>query len=114
MSTDDNASEKKMLMGNQGGKKCFIATAAYGSPIADEVMFLRRLRDDRLKQSRIGSLFVQVYEWIYYQFSPRVASIMDRNRRFKNFMKIMIVQPIVRFLRVISKSIHKIKRIIRN
>ena len=112
MSTDEGASEKKMLH-DPYRPKCFIATAAYGSPIADEVMFLRRLRDDRLKQSRIGSLFVQVYEWIYYQFSPRVASIMDRNRRFKNFMKIMIVQPIVRFLRVISKSIHKIKRIIR-
>ena len=90
---------------------CFIATAAYSSPIAPKVMFLRRVRDNELKKTRIGSLFIQAYEWIYYKFSPRVASVMDQNPTFKTFMRIMIVEPIVKFLQVIFKALPTIKHI---
>ena len=52
---------------------CFIATAAYGSHLSPQVTFLKYVRDIRLKQSRLGNLFVNRFEWVYYKFSPHVA-----------------------------------------
>jgi hypothetical protein len=43
-------------------KKCFIATAAYGSALAPQVVTLRAFRDDRLRQSRLGRWMIDVYE----------------------------------------------------
>ena len=90
---------------------CAITTATYRSPIAPMVMFLRRVRDNKFKKTRVGSLFIQAYEWIYYKFSPRVASVMDQNPTFKTFMRIMVVEPIVKILQVIFKASHRIKHI---
>jgi hypothetical protein len=41
---------------------CFVATAAWGSPLAAEVGALRRLRDERLVHSDLGRLLVAVYQ----------------------------------------------------
>ena len=52
-----------------GGGRCFIATAAYGTPMAQEVRYLRAFRDQYLLTNRAGTWFV---EW-YYDWSPPVA-----------------------------------------
>lgn len=50
-------------------KNCFIATAAFGSPLEKHVVALRRFRDRVLKSSFWGQMFIKAY----YQTSPPVA-----------------------------------------
>jgi hypothetical protein len=51
---------------------CFVATAAYGSPLADEIWALRRFRDRYLMTNPAGRAFVDTY----YSFGPYAADII--------------------------------------
>lgn len=46
---------------DEGGHECFIATAAYGTPMAGELDTLRGFRDQVLKKTSLGSSFVDFY-----------------------------------------------------
>jgi hypothetical protein len=81
------------------GGVCFIATAAYGSPYAQEVQFLREFRDIELKSTSGGVEFVKFYENIYYRFSPQIANKMHENENIKQILRWFIVSPIVFALR---------------
>lgn len=54
---------------------CFIATAAYGSVLANDVEMLRRFRDSMLKRSVLGELAVETY----YTFGPPVAGVVGES-----------------------------------
>ncbi len=58
---------------------CYIATAVYGSYDAPQVLTLRRFRDERLKKTALGRLFIRVY----YRLSPPAAARL-RNARHAN------------------------------
>ena len=69
---------------------CFIATAAYGSPMASQVQVLRDFRDRFLLPHGIGRTLV----FYYYSHSPPVAeAIADRNT-LKRIVRVGLV-PVV-------------------
>ncbi len=71
---------------------CFIATAAYGTPMAQEINILRQFRDTSLESNLLGRNLVTVY----YNISPPIAKIIVRNKKMREFVRFFLT-PIVRF-----------------
>ena len=62
-----------------GGGGCFIATAAYGSPLHPKVQLLRTFRDRYLLSNLPGRLFVRAY----YATSPTMAAVIAEHQRLR-------------------------------
>ena len=58
---------------------CFIATAAYGTPMAEEIQVLREFRDEYLLTNPLGQALVDVY----YRVSPPVAEFITEHPGLK-------------------------------
>jgi len=70
---------------------CFIATAAYGTPTAEQIDVLREFRDIVLLKSTAGSQFVA----LYYQLSPPVADFISGSSFLRTLVRELLVDPIV-------------------
>ncbi|MDH4268921.1 MAG: hypothetical protein OEV52_01230 [Dehalococcoidia bacterium] len=70
---------------------CFVATAAYGTPTAEQIDVLREFRDVVLLESAVGSQFVT----LYYQLSPPVANFIVRSDLLRTLVRELLVDPIV-------------------
>jgi len=70
---------------------CFIATAAYGTPTAEQIDVLREFRDVVLLESAAGSQFVA----LYYQLSPPVADFISGSSFLRTLVRELLVDPIV-------------------
>jgi hypothetical protein len=73
---------------------CFIATAAYGSAMANDVESLRRFRDVVLKSTALGELAVETY----YTFGPPVAGVVGESELLRATARTALT-PIVKAVR---------------
>ena len=62
-----------------GAGWCFIATAAYGTPMAEEIGILREFRDEYLLTNTVGRALVD----IYYRVSPPIAEFITEHPSLK-------------------------------
>jgi len=78
---------------------CFVASVAYGTPLAKEVDHLRKYRDQYLLQSCLGRILVN----IYYKVGPFIASIVNRSSTLK-FVTRQILSPLVHYAKMRTQS----------
>jgi len=85
--------------GDGGGSSldCFIATACYGTPMADEVKILRRFRDRYLTKNPAGREFIRLYN----KYGPKAAAFIRDKEPLKKIIR-HCLQPIILFMRVSS------------
>ena len=63
---------------------CFIATAAYGSAMADDVRYLRAFRDQYLLTNELGRRFVSYY----YRWSPPLAEGLRSHENWRALVRL--------------------------
>ncbi len=74
-----------------GGGWCFIATAAYGTPMAGEIQVLREFRDEYMLNIPIGEALVG----FYYRVSPPVAEFINQHPGLKPIVRAGLLPVIV-------------------
>lgn len=89
-------SDETVIYGNQltfrTDAACFIATAAYGSPLEPHVSVLSRFRDQYLQSNQAGKQFVR----FYYRFSPPVAEVISDSWFLRILTRIALL-PLIGF-----------------
>lgn len=73
---------------------CFIATAAYGSPMVAELDTLREFRDTKLEPNRVGRKLVG----LYYTVSPPVANVISRSEGMRALVRLNL-DPVIHALK---------------
>ena len=82
---------ERELLGEQGAAMCFVATAAYGTPSAEEIDVLRNFRDDVLLKSEAG----RDYVGFYYAVSPPIADFIAGHKYVRTLVRELLIDPIV-------------------
>ncbi|WP_457577128.1 SGNH/GDSL hydrolase family protein [Desulfomarina sp.] len=86
--------------GGGGGSSgpCFIATAAFGSPVEKHVTLLKEFRDNFLLTNTLGKLFVKTY----YALSPPAAHFISQHENIRQIIRILLY-PLVGLSYVLLK-----------
>lgn len=90
---ENAASNSKNQESQQSSQKegCYIVTAVYGSYDAPEVLVLRKFRDNVLKKSRGGRMFIK----IYYALSPGLAEKLKDYTFINNKVRVILNRMII-------------------
>ena len=75
-----------------GGGSCFIATAAYGSPVEKHVSILKDFRDVYLVRCAPGRMIARTY----YKYSPRMAIFIGKHNILKAVVAFSLI-PLIAF-----------------
>jgi len=65
------------------GEPCFIATATYGTPMAEEIEILRQFRDEYLLTGAQGQALVD----LYYRVSPPIAEFITEHPSLRTIVR---------------------------
>lgn len=84
--------------GSETGPPCFIATAAFGTPLAEEVVMLKHLRDDYLAHTEYGRTLVACY----YRFSPPAARVIRDDDQLRHITRMLLAPAIT----MLNLSLH--------
>ena len=71
---------------------CFVATAAFGSPMANEVGSLRRFRDRNLSNHQLGRALVSAY----YAIGPVLADVIRAHDALRAAARV-VLHPVIEF-----------------
>lgn len=85
--TQDGFERYKSAGGGEEGGYCFVATAAYGSPLHPHVQLLRGFRDSWLLTNEPGRAFVS----FYYANGPRWASFVAPSSPLRVVVQVLLV-----------------------
>jgi hypothetical protein len=78
---------------------CFIATAAYGSAMAPQVLTLCQFRDTRLRANRLGQWIITTYE----RLSPPLATWIAERPVARAWLRSLILAPALWFVRHLAQ-----------
>jgi len=84
----------KLTIEAVGTPLCFIATAAYGTPEAEEINIIREFRDVVLRPNSLGAELVS----LYYEASPPIAEFISQNEALRTAVRVGFIDPIVAIL----------------
>jgi peptide/nickel transport system substrate-binding protein len=70
--------------------QCLIATAAFGSELTPQVQYLRHFRDHYILSTASGSAFMNIFNSIYYSFSPQVAQYEREQPWFQGMIEVVL------------------------
>jgi hypothetical protein len=96
---DGLASEAERILSLIPVSPCFIATAAYGTPMAPQIQVLRDFRDQYLITNPVGKALVE----FYYKVSPPMAEFITEHPALKPVVRAALV-PAVALSRVAVNS----------
>jgi hypothetical protein len=83
-----NFEEEPSTPSGPGG--CFIATAAHGTPMAEEIQILREFRDEYLLANPVGQALVD----LYYRVSPSMAEFITEHPSLKPIVRAGLVPAV--------------------
>jgi len=82
-------------------RRCFIASAAYGSELVPEVQRLREFRDTAIISSFSGASFMRLFDSFYYSFSPSIANAVSSSPTLAGMVRVTLY-PLIEILRFAS------------
>lgn len=85
----------------KSGGGCIIATATYGGPLSQEVVFMRHVRDDLIGSNNLGQLLVTQWNSFYYSWSPPVAQAIAGSETAKNIFGALLT-PLLGLMHLVS------------
>lgn len=93
------ARQMKDDLDSSGKSGCFVATAACGSRLAPEVVYLLHVRDDVLLRTSIGSTLVAAY----CRLSPPLASVIATHVALRLAVRHLCIVPLVFVLKAVER-----------
>jgi len=91
--SDPDTGYVRAVIDGEDGKKngCFIATAAYGSPLHPNLDILRDFRDRYLMYSKLGRKLID----LYYEYSPFAADFIAKHKVLRVAVRINLLPLVV-------------------